>query len=248
MKRLVFSIHILAAVVCSSAVLAAPASADIIPKCQHANEIVTKQYVTQRSTVYEVPNTNGKIHATLPAGSTIYTSELLRDHSINPEKWYLLFPTENLPPILGCIAGFIHPSLVSKTPPPNQTQQASGSGSGGKWVALVSGYLEPDGWRTEADMFYVLAWNWPSRQAAIDAVIRRCRSKGGYDCEHRARASDEFPCVGGGFWKARYSVASGRAGHQVRVYTQFFESESRGWGLFEANSAYYEFQVECSDR
>ena len=184
MKRLKLSFYTLAAIAHGLAALATPASAEISSECQGFAEDFSEYYVTKRANVHEVPNMDGRIHATLPAGSTIYTNEYLRDTSFNPEKWYLLLPSKSLPPISGCIAGFIHPSLVSTTPPSTQQaeqpkggDQQRGDMSGDKgalWGAIV---LSAHWGDYSNDKNYAVAWNYPSQSTAIEAAIDRCASR-----------------------------------------------------------------------
>ena len=113
------------------------ASADIIPPCQWHSEHYTKYYVTKRANVRDAPNTQGKVVATLSPGSIVYTNEKTRTPSGNSENWYILLATTDLPAILGCAGGFIHPSLVSTTPP--STQQAETSPSSERTIAYSNG-------------------------------------------------------------------------------------------------------------
>lgn len=118
MKRLILSLCVLAIYLCIPSALLTPAWAEIIPKCQWLSEKYSKYYVTKRSNVRDAPNTNGRILATLLPGSVVYTNEGTRSFPKNIQGWYVLLATNSLPPpFSGCRGGYIHPDLVSKTPP-----------------------------------------------------------------------------------------------------------------------------------
>ena len=201
MKRLIFSLQILAVVAFGPAALVTSASAEIISECQEFAEDFSEYYVTKRANVREVPNMDGRIHATLPAGSTIYTNEYLRDTSFNPEKWYLLLPSKSLPPISGCIAGFIHPSLVSKTPPSTQANQDAPRTF---WGAVVLGQTEQG--KSLSDLFngYSVTSNYPDPDSAYAAALQECNNQGRHNC-------------GGGWSSAFSSAADAKAGYHLKT-------------------------------
>ena len=122
---------------CTLAAFLTPASAEIIQECQWLSDHYPKYYVTKRANVRDAPNKLGKILATLPSGSIVYTNEKSRTVAHNPDKWYILLATKSLPPFSGCSGGYIHPSLVSKTQPSTQTRASAGRGRIGLWGAIV---------------------------------------------------------------------------------------------------------------
>lgn len=167
MKRLILSLYILAALACSPAVPAAPASAEIIPGCQWLTDTFPKHYVKERANVRDAPNTNGNILATIDAGSIVYTNEGTRNVEGNPEKWYQVLATKSLPAWSGCSGGYMHPSLVSKTPPSAAAES--------RWGVFMRA-------TTQSNQAYALAWNYPNAESAMQDASKRCEKKMGIPC------------------------------------------------------------------
>ena len=166
MKRLVFSLQILAAVAFGPAALVTSASAEIIPGCQWLTDAFPKHYVKKRANVRDAPNTQGNILTTLPPGSIVYTNEGTRNVEGNPETWYQVLATRSLPAWSGCSGGYIHPSLVSKTPP--STAEA-------RWGVFIRV-------KAHGDRVYALAWNYPEPESALRDALKRCEQRLGIPC------------------------------------------------------------------
>ena len=175
MKRLLFLLSVPASFLFALATVATPAPANIVPGCLWLADSFPKHYVIKRANVRNAPNESAKIVAVLPRGSVVYTSEETRSLEDNPDRWYAVLPTKDLPSIAGCNAGFVHPSLVSRTPPdpasdtPRPTQAAQVADEG-TWVAHATSDIE---WGNGVSFASILS-SGPTKQKALNAVIDDC--------------------------------------------------------------------------
>ena len=201
MKRLIFSLQILAAVAFGPAALVTSASAEIIPGCQWLTDAFPKHYVNKRANVRDAPNTQGNILTTLSPGSIVYTNEGTRNVEGNPETWYQVLATKSLPAWSGCSGGYIHPSLVSKTPPSTQANQDAPRTF---WGAVVLGQTEPG--KKFSDLFngYSVTSNYPDPDSAYAAALQKCNNQGRHNC-------------GGGWSGAFSSSADAKAGYHLKT-------------------------------
>ena len=160
----------------------APASAEIVPKCQSLAQHFSEYFTTERANVRDKPSIKGSVVATLPPRTRVYASEEWRVWPRDADSWYILLATEDLPPVRKCAGGYIHPGLISKTRG-SEKDVMKGPLYGAIAVAELL-YMEAgQHYRTPS----VIALNFSS----IDAAIRRAKS----DCDRdfaRARAYDEY--------------------------------------------------------
>ena len=148
----------------------APASAEIVPKCQSLAQHFSEYFTTERANVRDKPSIKGSVVATLPPRTRVYASEEWRVWPRDADSWYILLASEDLPPVRKCAGGYIHPGLISKT------RGSEKDVMNGPWTAYVAGIGQDLG-----SGYFGLAWGRRTEAEAVADARAACIRKGGAD-------------------------------------------------------------------
>ena len=88
--------------------------------------------------------------------------------------------------------------------------------SAGSWIAITAGHVEPD---QDSDMYWSVAFNQPSKEAALRAVIGECAAHAHY-CDWGAQAYSRG-CIAVLTFKMTVGAGRRELRRQTRFYTRW---------------------------